>query len=121
MNWYEKFENSACLPHDRIDEGGNPRDTPNQTTVNSFRRMLVAIIVTICASIGLVYYSNVELMLKGILFFSVLTAVNGLMSWGSTIDWHNDDDIRYMDKVGAANAVRTIILIPPFVICLILI
>ena len=112
MNWYEKFENSACLPHDRIDEGGNPRDTPNRITVKSFRRMLVAIIVTICASIGLVYYSNVELMLKGILFFSVLTAVNGLMSWGSTIDWHNDDDIRYMDKVGAFNAGITIILIP---------
>jgi len=41
-----------------------------------------------------------------------LTAVNGLMSWGSTIDWHNDDDIRYMDKVGATNARITIILTP---------
>lgn len=60
MNWYEKFENSACLPHDRIDEGGNPRDTSNQITVTSFRRLLVAIIVTICASIGLVYYSFVR-------------------------------------------------------------
>jgi len=39
-----------------------------------------------------------------------LTAVNGLMSWGSTIDWHNDDDIRYMDKVGAFNAGITIIM-----------
>ena len=118
MNWYEKFENSACLPHDRIDEGGNPRDTPNQITVTSFKRLLVAIIVTICASIGLVYYSNAELMLKGILFFSVLTAVNGLMSWGSTIDWHNDDDIRYMDKVGAFNAGITIILTPLLIIIL---
>ena len=118
MNWYETFENSACLPHDRIDEGGNPRDTPNRITVKSFRRMLSAIIVTICASIGLVYYSNVELMLKGILFFSVLTAVNGLISWGSTIDWHNDDDIRYMDKVGAFSAGITIILIPILAISL---
>ena len=112
MNWYEKFENSACLPNDRIDEGGNPRDTPNKITVKSFRRMLSAIIVAICAGIVLFHFPNAELMFKGIIFFSVLTAVNGLISWGSTIDWHNDDDIRYMDKVGAFNAGITIILIP---------
>jgi len=48
-----------------------------------------------------------------------LTAVNGLMSWGSTIDWHNDDDIRYMDKVGAFNAGITIISTPLLIIILI--
>ena len=118
MNWYEKFENYACLPHDRIDEGGNPRDTANQITVKSFRRMLVSITVSICAGIGLFHFPNAELIFKGVLFFSILTAVNGLMSWGSTIDWHNDDDIRYMDKVGAFSAGITIILIPILAISL---
>lgn len=120
MNWYQRFERSACLPSDGIDEAGNTRDTPNRITVKSFRQMLAAISVSITAWIGLSTYPNLELLIKVALFFSILTAINGLMSWGATIDWYNDDDIRYADKVGAFNAGITIILIPILVIGLML-
>jgi hypothetical protein len=50
--------------------------------------------------------------MKVTLLISILTAINGWMSWGATIDWYNDDDIRYADKVGATNAGITIILMP---------
>ena len=112
MNWYQRFEKSACLPSGGIDEAGNTRDKPNEITVKSFRQLLIALGFTIAAWTGLRTYSDLELLLKATLFFSILTAINGWMAWGATIDWYNDDDIRYRDKVGATNAVITIILIP---------
>ena len=110
MNWYQRFERSACLPSGSIDEAGNTREIPNVITVKSFRQLLIALGVTITAWIGLSTYPELELLTKITLFFSVLTAINGFMSWGATIDWYNDDDIRYADKVGAFNASITLIL-----------
>ena len=118
MNWYQRFERSACLPSGGIDEAGNTRDTPNRITLKSFRQMLAAISVSITAWIGLSTYPDLELLMKVTLFFSVLTAINGWMSYGATIDWYNDDEIRYADKVGAFNAGVTIILVPITVLSL---
>ena len=112
MNWYQRFERSACLPSGGIDEAGNTRDTPNDITVKSFRQLLIALGVTITAWIGLSTYPALELLMKVTLFFSILTAINGWMSWGATIDWYNDDDIRYTEKVASLNSGITIILIP---------
>ena len=110
MNWYQRFERSACLPSGGIDEAGNTRETPNEITVKSFRQLIIALCITITAWIGLSTYPNLELLMKVTLFFSILTAINGWMSWSATIDWYNDDDIRYADRVGAFNAGITIIL-----------
>ena len=112
MNWYQRFERSACLPTGGIDEAGNPRETPNVITVKSFRQLLIALGVSVTAWIVLSTYPYLELMMKVTLFISILTAINGWMSWGATIDWYNDDDIRYADRVGAFNAGITIILVP---------
>ena len=112
MNWYQRFEKSACLPTGGIDEAGNTRDTPNEITVKSFRQLLIALGISVTAWIVLRTFPNHELLMKVTLFFSILTAINGWMSWGTTIDWYNDDDIRYADKVGSFNAGITIILIP---------
>ena len=121
MNWYQRFERLACLPSGGIDEAGNTRDTPNEITVKSFRQILIATGVSVTGWIVLSTYPNLELFMKVTLFFSILTAINGWMSWGATIDWYNDDDIRYADKVGAFNAGMTIILIPLTAITLYLI
>ena len=120
MNWYQHFERLACLPSGGIDEAGNPRDTPNEITVKSFRQLLIALAISVTAWIVFSTFPNLELLMKVALFFSILTAINGWMSWGATIDWYNDDDIRYADKVGAFNSGITIILIPLLVIGLML-
>ena len=120
MNCYQRFERSACLPSGGIDEAGNTREIPNVITVKSFRQLLIALGITITAWIGLSTYPDLGLLMKITMFISVLTAINGWMSWGATIDWYNDDDIRYADKVGAFNAGITIILIPILVISLML-
>ena len=112
MNWYQRFERSSCLPSGGIDEAGNPRDTPNEITVKSFRQLLIALGISVTTWIALSTYPNLELLMKVTIFFSILTSINGWMSWGATIDWYNDDDIRYADKVGAFNAGITIILVP---------
>jgi len=116
MNWYQRFEKSACLPTNGIDEAGNTRDTPNEITVKSFRQMLMSLLVTILAIYALISHQDIAALMKFTLFFSIQTAVYNLIAWGSTIDWYADDDIRFIEKV--PGHIYLIILTPPLVILL---
>ena len=116
MNWYQRFEKSACLPTNGIDEAGNTRDTPNDITVKSFRQMLMSLLVTILAIYALISHQDIAALMKFTLFFSIQTAVYNLIAWGSTIDWYADDDIRFIEKV--SGHIYLIILTPPLALLL---
>jgi len=116
MNWYQRFERSACLPSGCIDEAGNTRDTPNDITVKSFRQMLMALLVTLLAIYALISHQDIATLMKFTLFFSIQTAVYNFIAWGSTIDWYADDDIRFIEKV--SGHIYLIILTPPLALLL---
>jgi len=116
MKWYKRFETSACLPKNGIDEAGNTRDTPNKITVKSFRQLLMALLVTLFAGYALISHQDIAMWMKFTLFFSIQVAVYNFIAWSHTKDWYNDDDIRYIEKVPAP--IYTIILTPPLVLLL---